>query len=80
MSEETFMGGPIVKNYGAYILRDDTEIRRSAGCFEDQIEAYSLFLIKPCRRLKIFGGSKEWAIQEADKEIEYIAQRQSGDL
>jgi len=49
-------GGPVVKDYGTHFLRDDTEIRKSAGCFEDQVEAYSLFRVSPYGRVKVFGG------------------------
>ncbi len=62
-------GGPLVKDYETHFLRDDTEIRRSAGCFEDQIEAYSLFCVKPYGRIKVFAGDRSWAIEEADKFI-----------
>ena len=59
-------GGPVVKDYGTHFLRDDTEIRKSAGCFEDQVEAYSLFCVEPYGRVTVFGGSREWAIEQAD--------------
>jgi hypothetical protein len=59
-------GGPLVKDYGTHFLRDDTEIRKSAGCYEDQVEAYSLFCVEPYGRVEVFGGSREWAIQQAD--------------
>lgn len=59
-----------VKEWQGYFLRDDTEIRRSAGCFEDQIEGYSLFRTgKDYGREKVFAGPKEWAIEQAEKEI-----------
>lgn len=59
-------GGPLVKDYGTYFLRDDTDIRKSAGCFEDQVEAYSLFRVEPYGRVQVFCGSRDWAIQQAD--------------
>jgi hypothetical protein len=59
-------GGPLVKDYGTHFLRDDTEIRKSSGCYEYQVEAYSLFCVEPYGRVEVFGGSREWAIQQAD--------------
>lgn len=68
----TRAGGPLVKDYGTHFLRDDTEIRKAAGCFEDQIEAYSLFCVEPYGRVMVFGGSKERAIQQADSFVKSV--------
>lgn len=62
-------GGPVVKDWGSHFLRDDTEIGRSAGCFGDQEEAYSLFCVEPYGRVIVLCGSKEWAVKQADKII-----------
>lgn len=71
-SEETVMraGGPVVKDYGTHFLRDDTEIRKLAGCFWSQPEAYSLFCVEPYGRVEVFGGTREWAIKQADLVVE----------
>jgi hypothetical protein len=69
-------GGPLIKDYGTHFLRDDTEIRRSAGCFEDQIEGYSLFCVEPYGRVCVFGGNLEWAIKEADYLVEHSKELQ----
>jgi hypothetical protein len=64
-------GGPLVKDYGTHFLRDDTEIRKSTGCFEDQVEAYSLFSVEPYGRVQVFGGNREWAIEQADSVVKF---------
>ena len=66
-ANEMRAGGPVVRDWGTHFLRDDTEIRNNAGCFQDQVEAYSLFCVEPYERVKVYGGPKEWALQEADK-------------
>lgn len=60
-------GGPIAKEYDGFFLRTDTEIRKDSEI--DPNEAYSLFQEDPYRRLKVFAGSLEWAISEADKVV-----------
>ncbi len=60
----------IVRDWGDFFLRDDTEIRRSSGeTFADQIEGYSLFQRKPYGRVHVYGGPLEWALTEAEKEV-----------
>ncbi len=68
-------GGPLVKDYGDFFLRDDTEIRRSSGCFEDQVEGYSLFRVEPYGRERVFGGSRAWAVGQADKLVDECRQK-----
>lgn len=63
-------GGPVVYDWGTHFLRDDTAIREAAGCFGDQIEAYSLFCVEPYHRELVFAGGKEWALAEAMKFVE----------
>lgn len=62
-------GGEVVKDYGTHFLRDDTEIRKSDECFGDQREGYSLFRIEPYGRVVVFGGTREWAIRQADEMV-----------
>jgi hypothetical protein len=71
-------GGPLIKEWPNYFLREDTEIRREAGdLFSDQIEGYSLFRVEPYGRLEVFGGSKEWAIEQAENLIEQMSAEES---
>ena len=62
MSEKT-CGGTVVQVWETHFLRDDTEIRRSAGL--EPVEAYSLFQRFPYRRVEVFAGPRAWAIREA---------------
>lgn len=69
MSQEN-CGGPVVKPYFNHFLRDDTEIRRSAGI--EPVEAYSLFCEEPYGRVEVFAGPKEWAIGQADDLVDSL--------
>jgi len=60
-------GGPVVKEYEGFFLRDDTNIRENANI--EPAEAYSLFCERPYGRVEVFTGSKEWAIQKADMTV-----------
>jgi hypothetical protein len=59
-----------VRDWGDFFLRDDTELRKGIECFADQVEAYSLFQREPYGRVYVYGGNKQWAIEQAEKEIE----------
>ena len=62
----------IVKKWDNYFLRDDYVIRRNAGVevFPNGFEAYSLFRKSPYGRVEVFGGSLNWAVEQAEKRIE----------
>lgn len=57
-------GGPVVKSYDGFFLRDDSPIRRNAGM--EPVEAYSLFRDEPYGRIEVLAGPREWAILLAD--------------
>lgn len=59
-------GGPIVKDWGGYFLRDDIEIRRGTMVPE---QAYSLFQREPYGRLEVLAGSLEWALERSEETI-----------
>ncbi len=65
------VGGPIVKDWGDYVLRDDLDHRRGLECFKDCEQAYSLFTFDELgqRRVAVYAGSLAWAIKEAEKQI-----------
>lgn len=63
-------GGPIVYDLGTYVLRDDTEIRKDADITPS--EAYSLFNVMTGKRIEVFAGSKNWAIQQTKEFISFI--------
>ena len=55
-------GGPIVYDIGTYVLRDDTEIRKSADITPS--EAYSLFNVITGERIEVFAMPKKLAIKQ----------------
>lgn len=61
-------GGQIVKLWVNHFLRDDSDIRKSSGIEPE--EAYSLFRKSPYGRLHVFAGPRDWAIEQAEMEIE----------
>jgi hypothetical protein len=61
-------GGPFVRGWDNFFLRDDTEIRESSGIFEEK-EAYSLFRIEPYGRMIVLGGPRKFAIEQAEEYI-----------
>jgi len=58
-------GGPLVKSWTGYFLRDDAEIRQTADI--KPYEAYSLFEEDPYGRLAVYAGPREWAIKQAEE-------------
>ena len=60
-------GGPLVKEWDGFFLRDDTEIRRSAEI--EPNEAYSLFRTKPYGRVHVFAFPLEVAIALSEATI-----------
>lgn len=69
-SQDIRFGGPIVYDFGTYVLRDDTEIRKDADITPS--EAYSLFNVMTGERMEVFAGPKEWAIQQTKGVIAII--------
>lgn len=56
-----------IKEWDNYFLRDDTEIRKEdPELWDGQIEAYSLFRVNPYGRVSIFGGTRQWALQQSE--------------
>jgi hypothetical protein len=60
-------GGPIVKEWPGYFLRDDSAMRDDLP--KDEREAYSLFREAPYGRVHVFCGNLEWATEKAEEEI-----------
>lgn len=52
-----------------YHLRDDREIRTGVEEFKGHEEAYSLFTDRPMERHGVFAGKREWAVQQAYKQV-----------
>jgi len=52
-----------------YFLRNDLEIRQAAGMIPKQ--AYSLCQKNPFKRIYVFAGNKDWAIEQAHKMVMY---------
>lgn len=61
--QENNMNENIIEDFGAYFLRDDTEIRKNAEI--EPNEAYSLFKKEPYARIIVFACSKQYAIDES---------------
>ena len=67
---EMNMSEKVIRDWGDFFLRDDTEIRKTYMNPDDQIEGYSLFQRKPYGRVAIYGGTLRWALDRAEERVE----------